>query len=159
MSDHEHEHDHMHEHEHHHEHDHDCHHGHDHHYDHEHEADEETLIDEDGLFASLLDHNGALVASYRLTLTCPLDEAKSRLSRFALDVSDAVNQQDGLVGHVKAFAREQGSSFRISVTADEPDIIDFPGESVLVEGVAIVMAVDKDWYRQFIADKIRGVLG
>lgn len=144
------------EHEHHHAHDHGHEHGHAH--DHEHEADEVTLIDEDGVFLSLLDHAGSLVASYRFTLDCSLDEAKSKLSAFALAISNAVDERGGLVGHVKAFAREQGDAFRISVTTDTPDVLDFPGRSVLVEGVAIVVAVDKEWYQELVSAQVRALV-
>ena len=157
--DHDHEHDHgpdcecgCHDHGHHHEHEHE----HDHEHDHEHEhSHEKPLIDEDGLSLGLLDHNGSLVASYRLALKCTADEAKERLSAFAKTVAAAVDEQGGLVGHIKAFAREQGDGFRVSLTTDTVDIADFPNQSVQVDGVAIVLGVDEAWYEEFIAAKVR----
>ena len=155
---HEHHHDHGHEghgHHHHHEHNHE---GHDHHHDHEHEADEKTLIDDGATLLTLLDHSGSLVASYRFTLPCDLDTAKARLSVFAQAVSTAVDERGGMVGHIKAFARHQGDGFRISLTTTDPDIMDFPNQAVLVEGVAIVLAVDAEWYEGYITEQVKALL-
>lgn len=140
------------EHEHHH-HDHDHEHGHEHHH-----ADEVVLIDRNGAFLSMMDHEGSLVASYRFALACPLDEARERLSQFAVRLSADIDEQGGIVGHIKAFAANQGPSFRVSVTADEPDVIDFDETSVRVEGVAIVLAVDRAWYEQTMVERIEALL-
>ena len=147
---------------HHHDHEHEAHehHHHDHgHEDHEHHhADETVLIDRDGAFLSMMDHEGSLVASYRFPLSCSLDEAREQLSQFAVRLSADVDEQGGIVGHIKAFAVNQGPSFRVSVTADEPDVIDFDETSVRVEGVAIVLAVDRAWYEQTMVDRVEALL-
>lgn len=149
MSAHEHHHEHEHAgHEHHHEHDHE---GHEHHHEHE----EDILIDGSDRFLSMLDHEGQLVASYRLDLPGSLDDAKKTLSAFTESIADAIYAQGGIVGHIKAFARSQGDSFRISITVHDPDIIDFSDSSVHVEGVAIVFGVDKAWYEAYMTEKVQ----
>jgi hypothetical protein len=161
IRDHEHEHGHDHEHEHDHEHGHDHEHEHGghhhHHHDHDHEdgdSNEVVLIDDGRTFLNVIDHEGSIVASYRFTMPGTLDEAKSKLSEFASKLSDDVDAQGGIVGHIKAFARERGNSFRVSVTMHDPDIMDFEGRDVSVEGVAIVLAVDRGWYEKTIAERI-----
>lgn len=144
--------DHKHDHgEHEHEHEHEHGHGHEHHHD------EDVLIDDGSRFLSMLEHEGQLVASYRLNLPGALDTAKSTLSEFTGAIAEAVYAQGGVVGHIKAFARSQGDSFRISITVHDPDIIDFSDESVHVEGVAIVFGVDKTWYEQYLTEQVEGI--
>ncbi len=122
---------------------------------HEHQhTNERVLIEENDMFLSVLEHEESLVASYRLDLSCGLNDAKERLAQFAKSISGRVEFEGGIVGHIKAFAREQGDSFRLSLTADEPDILDFHGSSTHVEGVAIVLLVDEDWYCDLLKEEI-----
>ena len=160
MSDHHHEH--GHEHEHAYEHGHGHGHGHEHEHAHEHgheHGHERVLLDDGNVYLTLMEHQGSLVASYRFQMTGKLDTVQDEVASFATGIADAVTSQGGLVGHVKAFAQEIGDSCRISVTLHDPDIMEFENETVKVEGVAIVMLVDEDWYAQLITQRVQSIAG
>lgn len=106
-----------------------------------------------------MDHEGSLVASYRFALDATLDEAQERVSTFASAVARAVDDQGGIVGHVKAVVREAGQGVRVSVTFDEPDITPLPAAGVRVEGVAIVLAVDRSWYETLLVGLLKQCRG
>jgi hypothetical protein len=125
----------------------DCGHGHLHDHAHGHDG-YETLIDEPGCCLRVMEHGGQIVASYRIDLDGNLAWAKERLGIFASGLADAVYARGGIVGHIKAFAREQGASVRISVTLHDPDMVEFDGTQVHVEGVAIVYGVERAWYER-----------
>lgn len=114
----------------------------------------ETLIDEAGCRLRLMEHEGQLVASYQVDLDCDMTCARDWLGAFASGLADAVYAQGGIVGHIKAFAREQGASMRLSVTLHDPDIIAFDDVQVRVEGVAIVYGVDRVWYERECSTRI-----
>lgn len=114
----------------------------------------ETLIDETGCRLRLIEHEGQLVASYQVDLDCDMTCAREWLRTFASGLADAVYARDGIVGHIKAFAREQGASIRLSVTLHDPDIVSFDNVQVHVEGVAIVYGVDRAWYERECTTRI-----
>lgn len=138
-----------------HEHYHDehCHDEHEHH----HHEQERVIVDEGDVFFSLLKHEGSLVASYRINLSCSLAEARGKLMAFTTGIADAVADAGGLVGHIKAYARERGDAFRISVTLHDPDILDLDEHDVQVEGVAIVFSVDESWYGDLVEGELLGL--
>ena len=123
----------------------------------EHVHDESVLIDDGKRLLTVTDHEGSLVASYRFTLPGSLTSAKQTLSDLTTGIADEVYAKGGIVGHIKAFAQSQGDSFRISITMHDPGIIDFSDASVRVEGVAIVLGVERDWYEHYLTELIESL--
>lgn len=129
-------------------------HSHEHAHDHHHAK---TLLDKKGCFLSMQEHEGSLVASYRLVIPESKDQAQKILTSFALSISREIDDAGGIVGHIKAFARCETTSFRISVTASDPDILEFDDAITRVEGVSIVFGVEKAWYEELMTEKIQAL--
>ena len=139
-----------------HNHAHDCADAHGHTHDHN-DAHKHVLIDADGIYLALFEHEDSLVASYRFALDAPLGQAREQMEAFTRAIAEQVDNQGGLVGHIKATAIQQGEGFRISVTLAEPDVALLPTGNVHVEGVAIVVGVAQDWFAECMEHEVRAI--
>ena len=134
MAEHNHElmHEHEHEHEHHHDHDHEHHHDHDHEHDHGHEAPS----------LEISHHENALIATLRIVIPGEYEQALAILQDAMQKTAEEIEQQDGLIGHIKAFVTEENRSCMISIPeADDVQIKNAEAPSVHVECANIVFGL------------------
>lgn len=111
MSGHEHEHHHEHGHEHHHhehEHDHEHRHGYEHEHDHEHHHDHDAPIE-------ITTHENAVIGTVRIRIPGSYEEALEDLKARMAETADEVEAAGGMVGHIKAFAREESRTAMVSI--------------------------------------------
>ena len=114
--DHDHTHDHHdHSHAHDHDHTHDCHnhsHDHEHTHDHHHHGSEVPSV-------SVYTHEIATVGSVKCRIGGNYEEVLEKLKHCMKETAEAVEEAGGLIGHVKAFAREEARTCMISITEGE----------------------------------------
>lgn len=133
---HEHDHQHEHEHEHHHEHEHE------HHHEHEHEH-EHTQAPDTGIAISA--HEGAQIGTVRCRIPgsygLALDTLQERMEEEASDIEAA----GGMIGHIKASAREESRCCMFSITeCGDTQRKESVCPSVYVEHAAIVFGIGGD---------------
>lgn len=89
-------------------------------------------------------HDAALVASIRYTLSGNSDEAFSKLENTLLNIARKVGENYGIIGHIKAYAHDNGKSCVLSVTDAEspPQITVFESEIVIAEITVIVLMLN-----------------
>ena len=117
---------------------HDHHHGetgecHEHH--HHHESDEFPSV-------SVYTHDIAVVGSVKCRIDGEYEDALDKLQGCMEEAARAVEAAGGMIGHVKAFAKEEARSCMISIT-DGEDIQRKPsvGNGICVENANIVFSV------------------
>ena len=122
-------------------HDHDCGHHHDHecnhhHHEHEHHHTEEIPS------VSVYTHDMAVVGSVRCRISGTYEAALDRLQSCMAQAAGAVESAGGLIGHVKAYAKEEARSCMLSITEGE-DIQkkDVCGNGIYAESASIVFGV------------------
>ena len=108
MSGHEHEHRHDHEHGYGHEHEYHHEHHHDHEHDHEHHHDHEGPIE-------ITTHEEALIGTVRIRIPGSYEAALEDLKTRMAQTADEVEAAGGMVGHIKAFTREETRTAMISI--------------------------------------------
>lgn len=119
-------------------HEHDHHHEHGHHHEHEHHHHEAEKIPS----VSVYTHDIATVGSVKCRIPGTYEEALERLKACMQQTADRVEQLGGLVGHVKAFAREEARNCMISVTDGEDMQCRYGhGNGIYVESANIVFQV------------------
>lgn len=154
-----------HEHEHHHDHDHgdECHHDHDHehhhhhHHDdddeccdeHDHEHEHEDEIPEGRMnlgttgYVDRSTHQTASIASAKGTLNVPADEADDVMCKVLGEIGDWVNENGGLVGHIKCTVSKEDVT-AISYTDDTVQV-KHPGDPIAnVIFAAIVFNIEPE---------------
>ncbi len=143
--DHDHDHDHGHDH-HHHDHEHGHDHGHDHdhhhhHHDHDHDDDCECCSDENGIHIEHHEHEGANVVSGKCSVSGDYGKIREQLSAGLTSLADAINEQGGIIGHIKASA-EVGTVEMFSITDKDLMAKTAPTQNIDLHIAAIVFAVD-----------------
>ena len=104
---------------------------------------------------SISRHETALIGSVKATIpTADYDLAEHCLSACMRDIADRVCNAGGLIGHIKFFLTCEGKSCQISVTDDEENIHRFQRQHSIVEGVAIVFAIEDDVLKKILEDTI-----
>lgn len=147
---HEHKHNHEHEHEHEHEHGYDHEHGHDHEHDHNHEHEHDT---EEFPSVSVYTHDAATVGSVKCKIDGTYEEALNELQSCMEKTAKAVEAEGGIIGHVKALAKEEARSCMISVT-DGEDIQrkPFVGSGIYAESANIVFGVTPEQLEKILKE-------
>ena len=116
-------------------HDHD-HHDHDHH-DHEHDHGVPSL--------EMSSHEQAVIATVRCVIPGEYGEAVDALKDAMRKTAAEIEDNGGLIGHVKAFAREENRSCMISIPeADDVQVREAVSPSVHVECANIVFSLTAD---------------
>lgn len=118
-----------------HHHDHECdrhHHDHEHHHHHTEEIPS----------VSVYTHDMAVVGSVRCRIGGTYEAALDRLQSCMAQAAGAVESAGGLIGHVKAYAKEEARSCMLSITEGE-DIQkkDVCGNGIYAESASIVFGV------------------
>jgi hypothetical protein len=149
---------HAHDHHDHHEHDHERH-AHDHHshehHDHEHDhgdAHSHATIDEYGI--SVMEHEGALVASLSLDIPGGHDAAEKALAAKLEALAQAVAAEGGVVGHIKASLAGEISVSTLSTTGGAVRISRGSGVVNHADVVAIVLAINEPSLRAALKDNL-----
>ena len=111
-----------------------CHEGQDHH-EHHHEPDKIPSV-------SVYTHEIATVGSVKCRIPGTYEKALEKLKDCMKKTAEAVEEAEGLIGHVKAFAREEARTCMISIT-DGEDMQCRPGsgQGIYVESANIVFGV------------------
>lgn len=111
-----------------------CHEGQDHH-EHHHEPDKIPSV-------SVYTHEIATVGSVKCRIPGTYEKALEKLKDCMKKTAEAVEEAEGLIGHVKAFAREEARICMISIT-DGEDMQCRPGsgQGIYVESANIVFGV------------------
>ena len=94
---------------------HDHHHGHDHEHHHEHHHHEQEAFPA----VSVYTHETATVGSVKCRIAGEYEEALNRLQKCMEETAREVEAAGGLIGHVKAFAKEEARYCMISITDGE----------------------------------------
>ena len=105
---HEHEHEHGHEHVHHHDHDHEHEHRHEHDHEHHHDHGHDSPIE-------ITTHEEAVIGTVRVRIPGSYEEALEDLKTRMAQTADEVEAAGGMVGHIKAFAREEARTAMVSI--------------------------------------------
>ena len=114
-----------------------CHdHDHEHHHDHDHEHDHGVPSLEISF------HDEAVIATVRCIVPGAYEEAVQALQEAMKKTAAAIEDHGGLIGHVKAFAREENRSCMISIPeADDVQIKEAAAPCVHVECANIVFGL------------------
>lgn len=109
-----------------------------HHHEHHHEEHEQNNCP----FVHVTTHDVAIVGTVKCIIDATYDDALDELQNCMKNVASAVETAGGLIGHIKAYAKEDAKSCMISVT-DGEDIqrknsID---RGVFVENACIVFGI------------------
>ena len=121
---------------HHHEHHHENHH--EHHHEHHHEEHEQDSCP----LVHVTTHDVAIVGTVKCIIKETYDDALDELQSCMKNVASAVEDAGGLIGHIKAFAKEDAKSCMISVTdGDDIQRKNNIGRGVFVENACIVFGI------------------
>lgn len=91
---------------------------------------------------SVKHHEGSTVFSYEGESALPLESLKEPVSRLILSIQEEVDRQGGIVGHIKAFAEDEGASLVFSSTGDEVNVIPGKLRTTKLHIAAIVFVSD-----------------
>lgn len=136
-------------------------HDHDHHHDHEHEHHhhdhEHNEAPKQGVTMSR--HDDAIIGTVVINIKGDYESGVNTLKRCMNEVARWVEDEGGLVGHIKAFVREEVRSCMISVPeAGDVQIKEGGCRQICVENANIVFGVDiekfeeklKDLYKEYL---------
>ena len=87
--------------------------------------------------------DGASVFSYETTVDLPLETVTKSLEVLIRAIQKQVNDSGGIVGHIKAFAQENGRSAVLSSTGNEVHIISGSTGQTDISFTAIVFCVNE----------------
>ena len=134
------------EHDHHHDH-HDCG-GHDHHHDHQ-----EQHLEEGFSPIHVYMHNAATVASVKFHMDGEYEECVQILKAHMQETARRIEKKDGVVGHIKAYVREDARNCMISVTdAETVNMKPDQGKGLFVENANIVFGISMEDMEELLKD-------
>ena len=103
-------------------------------------------------FAQITHHEGAIICSYETILDLPLDAVQPKLTELIETVQAHVLNQNGIVGHIKAYAEEQGRSLSFSATGAKVTLLPGCGEVTSVSFTAIVFGIEEKTLQYLVED-------
>ena len=129
---------------HHHEHEHcqEAEHNHHHHHDHEHTQEQLPLLDID-------EHEGALIGTVRCRIPGDYAQVTEELEQSVKNLAEEIDRQGGIVGHIKAFVKEENRSCMLSLT--EPgEVHRIPADhpAVLAEIANIIFGLSEEEFHK-----------
>ena len=113
-----------------------------HHHDHEHAQEQLPLLDID-------EHEGALIGTVRCRIPGDYAQVTEELEKAVKDLAEEIDRQGGIVGHIKAFVKEENRSCMLSLT--EPgEIHRIPADkpAVLAEIANIIFGLSEEEFHK-----------
>jgi len=148
---HEHEHEHEHEHHHHHHHGGDeecCCHEHEHEHEHHHHHDEPKFPS-----VHIDTHDSAIIGTVNCKIEGTYEEALAEMQHRMQITAERIEEMGGLVGHIKAFAHEDGRGCMLSLTdCDDIQLKPCTGSGIIVEGANIVFGVSEEQLEELLEE-------
>ena len=128
---------------HHHDHDEECGCGHEHHHEHhDHDHDHEHEHEHGVPSLEMSFHDEAVIATVRCVIPGTYDEASEVLKSAMKKTAAEIEDNGGLIGHIKAFAKEENRSCMISIPeADDIQVKEAAAPSLHVECANIVFGL------------------
>lgn len=110
-----------------------------------------------GFMLNTKKHNEAIVASFRFCLTKSIPEAENLIFDFMKELAAKIKENNGVIGHIKAYAETVDGGFFISLTDDEPNI-SHSSSHLTIEGVAIILGVEEVFLKDLLQQMIEEML-
>ena len=98
---------------------------------------------------------GASVFSFHKEFKCSYDEIKEKFVALINDLSDWVDEQEGIVGHIKAYVTEKRHGAMLSAAGDKCSIKEYDLPVSFVEFTAILFHVPDELFCQMLLDRLR----
>lgn len=89
-------------------------------------------------------HNGALVCSGNRNFTGDLTKVKEYLEREVGMYAEWVEENNGIVGHIKGLVEFRGPVYTVSTTGGEATCKEMPVSDITIDLVAIVFNIDME---------------
>ena len=113
-----------------------------HHHDHEHTQEQLPLLDID-------EHEGALIGTVRCRITGEYAQVTEELEKAVKDLAEVIDRQGGIVGHIKAFVKEENRSCMLSLTEPgEVHRIPADNPAVLAEIANIIFGLSEEEFHK-----------
>jgi hypothetical protein len=113
-----------------------------HHHDHEHTQEQLPLLDID-------EHEGALIGTVRCRITGEYAQVTEELEKAVKDLAEEIDRQGGIVGHIKAFVKEENRSCMLSLTEPgEVHRIPADNPAVLAEIANIIFGLSEEEFHK-----------
>ena len=113
-----------------------------HHHDHEHAQEQLPLLDID-------EHEGALIGTVRCRITGEYAQVTEELEKAVKDLAEEIDRQGGIVGHIKAFVKEENRSCMLSLTEPgEVHRIPADNPAVLAEIANIIFGLSEEEFHK-----------
>lgn len=112
------------------------------HHHHEHAQEQLPLLDID-------EHEGALIGTVRCRIPGDYAQVTEELEKAVKDLAEEIDRQGGIVGHIKAFVKEENRSCMLSLT--EPgEIHRIPADkpAVLAEIANIIFGLSEEEFHK-----------
>lgn len=113
-----------------------------HHHDHEHTQEQLPLLDID-------EHEGALIGTVRCRIPGDYAQVTEELEQTVKNLAEEIDRQGGIVGHIKAFVKEENRSCMLSLT--EPgEVHRIPADhpAVLAEIANIIFGLSEEEFHK-----------
>ena len=113
-----------------------------HHHDHEHTQEQLPLLDID-------EHEGALIGTVRCRIPGEYAQVTEELEKAVKDLAEEIDRQGGIVGHIKAFVKEENRSCMLSLTEPgEVHRIPADNPAVLAEIANIIFGLSEEEFHK-----------
>ena len=113
-----------------------------HHHDHEHTQEQLPLLDID-------EHEGALIGTVRCRIPGDYAQVTEELEKAVKDLAEEIDRQGGIVGHIKAFVKEENRSCMLSLTEPgEVHRIPADNPAVLAEIANIIFGLSEEEFHK-----------
>ncbi|HCE77580.1 MAG TPA: hypothetical protein DEP61_01440 [Lachnospiraceae bacterium] len=113
-----------------------------HHHDHEHAQEQLPLLDID-------EHEGALIGTVRCRIPGDYAQVTEELEKAVKDLAEEIDRQGGIVGHIKAFVKEENRSCMLSLTEPgEVHRIPADNPAVLAEIANIIFGLSEEEFHK-----------
>lgn len=113
-----------------------------HHHDHEHTQEQLPLLD-------INEHEGALIGTVRCRIPGDYAQVTEELEQAVKNLAEEIDRQGGIVGHIKAFVKEENRSCMLSLT--EPgEVHRIPADhpAVLAEIANIIFGLSEEEFHK-----------
>jgi len=103
---------------------------------------------------SITHHENAVIVSAEREISGDFTQTKETLTLGLKELADWVDNQNGLVGHIKAHLAEKGKSAMLSTTGDEVQVKEIHHPTVILNLAVIVFVADEDGLANHISAMI-----
>ncbi|MBU4440692.1 MAG: hypothetical protein L6276_02520 [Acetobacterium sp.] len=118
-----------------------CGHDHDDHKDHDHHEHQHPKLGHNDI--SITHHENAVIVSAEREISGDYAQVKETLALGLKELADWVDNQNGLVGHIKAHLSAKGNSAMLSTTGDAVQIKETEGTGILIN-LAVIVFVENE---------------